>query len=163
MGWFLVIDSNELVTLTNEIGQSFSSIGSFKTQPRNVVPVVSEIMSRFYPRMRIVQILATLEVMPGYGAYVGDFSVAKDTLSSLQEKIQLFVAQLDNTETSSCIISPSLVKYIYLCLLAFMSYYSISFSLEIHIKRLCLSDFCSILLNGRGVERRTNVSMVRKK
>ncbi|OVA02105.1 zinc finger protein [Macleaya cordata] len=80
---------------------------------------------RFYPRMKMGHVLASLEIKPGYGVYVTDFDIPKKTMNA-QEKIHLFVAQMDNTETSSCIINPPLVNF---------------------------------LLNGKGVDRRTNVIM----
>ncbi|KDP25375.1 hypothetical protein JCGZ_20531 [Jatropha curcas] len=72
------------------------------------------------------QILASLEVKSGYGAYMIDFHISKNTSHSPDEKIRLFVAQRDNVETSACIISPQQVNF---------------------------------LLNGKGVEKRNNVSL----
>ncbi|KAI8569676.1 hypothetical protein RHMOL_Rhmol02G0295700 [Rhododendron molle] len=82
---------------------------------------------RFYPRMKMGQILAFLEVKPGYGTYVIDFHISKTSKPSAEERIRLFVAQTDNVDTSSCIITPLQVNF---------------------------------LLNGKGVDNRTNVKMV---
>ncbi|GFZ01330.1 RING/U-box superfamily protein [Actinidia rufa] len=76
--------------------------------------------------MKLGKILAFLEAKPGYGAFVIDFHISKNEKPSAEDKIRLFVAQVDNIETSSCIISPQQVNF---------------------------------LLNGKGVERRTNVFM----
>ncbi|KAA8522457.1 hypothetical protein F0562_013182 [Nyssa sinensis] len=126
IGWFSDKDSKELFSLANEIGNSFCSIRDINTEASGSLPTISKIMSRFYPCMEMGQILAFLEVKPGYGTFVIDFHISKDTKSSPKDKIRLFVAQTDNIETSSCIISPSQVNF---------------------------------LLNGKGVERRTNVLM----
>ncbi|GAV76137.1 zf-MIZ domain-containing protein [Cephalotus follicularis] len=136
-GWFPDKESQELVALTYEIGSNFCSYGDLSSRasnsivsrdlnPRESNSIVSQIMDRFYPLMKMEQILASLEVKPGYGAYMVDFHVSKNTTHSPQERIRLLVAQTDNTETSACIISPQLVN---------------------------------LLLNGKGVERRTNVLM----
>lgn len=123
--WFTEKDNEELHILSNEIGSSFCSV-DMNTEVSSFLPTISTIMSRFYPQMRMGQILAFLEAKPGYGAYVKDFQIQKNGRSSPQDKIRLLVAQTDNIETSSCIISPPQVNF---------------------------------LLNGKGVERRTNLYM----
>ncbi|PSS11366.1 E4 SUMO-protein like [Actinidia chinensis var. chinensis] len=125
-GWFPTKDSEELLTLADEIGSSFCTLRDLNTEARNSLQTISTIMSRFYPRMKLGKILAFLEAKPGYGAFVIDFHISKNEKPSAEDKIRLFVAQVDNIETSSCIISPQQVNF---------------------------------LLNGKGVERRTNVFM----
>ncbi|KAB1215410.1 E3 SUMO-protein ligase pli1 [Morella rubra] len=125
MGWFSEKDTNELSTLANEIGSSFCSLGDVNTGPSDSLSTVGKIMERFYPRMKMGHILASLEVKPGYGVYIIDFHISKNILPP-QEKIWFFVAQTDSIETSACIISPPQVSF---------------------------------LLNGIGVDRRTNVQM----
>ncbi|XP_043696227.1 E4 SUMO-protein ligase PIAL1-like isoform X3 [Telopea speciosissima] len=127
-GWFLGNDNEELLTLANEIVSGFCSSGDINIEPSSAsaFSAIPGIMSRFYPRMKMGHILASLEAKPGYGAYVIDFNIPKNAISMAQEKIRLFVAQTDSIETSSCIISPPQVNF---------------------------------LLNGKGVDRRINVSM----
>ncbi|XP_038874879.1 E4 SUMO-protein ligase PIAL2 [Benincasa hispida] len=81
---------------------------------------------RYFPRLKLGQILASVEVKPGYGVFAIDFNIVKTIQYEPQEKIRLFVAQKDNTETSACIISPPQVNF---------------------------------LVNGKGVNGRTNVYM----
>ncbi|KAJ0106077.1 hypothetical protein Patl1_17633 [Pistacia atlantica] len=112
-------------------------------------------LHRFYPKMKMGPILASLEVKPGYGAYMIDFAISKNTVHSPPGIIfhswriydfwyqhifhffffvpsfpfclqRLFIAQTDNIETSACIISPQEANFI---------------------------------MNGKGVDRRTNVFM----
>ncbi|KAH9775337.1 E4 SUMO-protein ligase PIAL2 [Citrus sinensis] len=155
--WFSVEEAQELIALADEIGSGFlgPSING------NLVSTVSTIMTRFYPLLKMGQILASLEVevvyndmaaylfyylggmenhqgdylfevqwvimfLPGYGAFMIDFHISKNMIQSTEEKIRLFVAQTDKTETSACVISPQHVNFI---------------------------------LNGKGIERRTNVFM----
>lgn len=120
--WFSVEEARELLALVDEIGSGFlgPSING------NLISNVSTIMTRFYPQLKMGQMLASLEVKPGYGAFMTDFHISKNMIQSTQEKIRLFVAQTDKTETSACIISPQHVNFI---------------------------------LNGKGIERRTNVFM----
>ncbi|XAR55098.1 hypothetical protein NMG60_11030487 [Bertholletia excelsa] len=124
--WFAVKDCEELLTIANEVGSSFCSVKDLNTEVNSSLEAIATIMSRFYPKMKMGQILAFLEVKPGYGTYVSDFLISKDTKLSAEDKIRLFVARTDNLETSSCIITPPQVSF---------------------------------LLNGKGVDRRTNVFM----
>ncbi|GLT90843.1 hypothetical protein SLE2022_087600 [Rubroshorea leprosula] len=126
VGWFSDKETNELLKLANEVGSSFCSPGGINIGPSNLQANVSEIMSRFYPFMRMGNILASMEAKPGYAALMIDFNISKNTVHSPEEKIRLFVAQTDNMDTSACIISPQQVNF---------------------------------LLNGKGVEKRTNVLM----
>ncbi|XP_058100178.1 E4 SUMO-protein ligase PIAL2-like isoform X2 [Magnolia sinica] len=125
-GWFLVKDTEELLSLTNEISSSFCGTGNFSTEPSNVLDIILTIICRFYPRIKMGQIIVSLEVKPGYEILVVDFLIHKALPVAAKERIRLFVAQTDKMETSSCIISPPEVNF---------------------------------MLNGKGVERRTNVSM----
>ncbi|RVX10033.1 E4 SUMO-protein ligase PIAL2 [Vitis vinifera] len=63
-------------------------------------------LPRYYPRFRMGHMLASLDVKPGYGAFVVDFHITKSMLSPAQKRICLFVAQTDNMDTSSCIVLP---------------------------------------------------------
>uniref|UniRef100_A0A2C9WA41 SP-RING-type domain-containing protein n=1 Tax=Manihot esculenta TaxID=3983 RepID=A0A2C9WA41_MANES len=126
VGWFSDKDSQELIALANEIANSFCGPGDVNTVLSDSLSIISTVMSRFYPLMKMGQLLASLEVKPGYGAYAVDFHISKNITHSQQEKIRLFIVQRDNMETSACIVSPQKVNF---------------------------------LLNGKGVERRTNVSM----
>ncbi|XP_071919389.1 E4 SUMO-protein ligase PIAL2-like isoform X1 [Coffea arabica] len=126
-GWFSDKDSEELSSLANEIASNFCTSMDFNTEPSSSKSIIETIISRFYPRMKMGQILTFLEVkVPGYGAYVKDFAISKLMKHSPEERIRLFVAQTDNVETSSCLVNPQQVNF---------------------------------LLNGKGVERRTNVFM----
>ncbi|XVF13058.1 hypothetical protein REPUB_Repub08aG0175000 [Reevesia pubescens] len=126
MSWFSDQESQELYTLANEVGSCFCSPGDINNGLDDSHSTILAVMSRFYPLMKMGQILASLEAKPGYAALVVDFHISKNTMHSPLEKIRLFVAQKDNIETSACIISPQQVNF---------------------------------LLNGKGVERRTNVLM----
>ncbi|KAJ7944972.1 E4 SUMO-protein ligase PIAL2 [Quillaja saponaria] len=112
IGWFPKKESDELLSLANEIGRSYCNMGDVNDGPSNCDPTVSTIMERYYPRMRMGCVLASLEVKPGYGAFMIDFHISKNTEHSPQEKIQLFVAQTDSTETSACLINPQQVNFL---------------------------------------------------
>ncbi|PIA49155.1 hypothetical protein AQUCO_01300189v1 [Aquilegia coerulea] len=124
--WFLVQDAEELLTLANELGRSFCSPADINIEPSSLPHFIPNILSRFFPRMKIGHVLTSLEIKPGFGAFAIDFHILRDKASSLQEKIRLFVVQTDNIMTSSCLISPQKVNF---------------------------------LLNGKGVDKRIDVSM----
>ncbi|KAF4404442.1 hypothetical protein G4B88_014898 [Cannabis sativa] len=114
VGWFPEKETRELYTLANEIGMFFSSQGGHNTAPSCVDSNVAT----------MGHILVSLDVKPGYGIYTVDFNILKNNVQSQEDKIRLFVAQVDNVETSACIITPQQVNFI---------------------------------VNGRGVDKRTNV------
>ncbi|KAM6557595.1 hypothetical protein CsatB_004614 [Cannabis sativa] len=123
-GWFSEEETKELYTLANEIEMNFCSPGNVNTAPSCVDSTIATVMTRFYPQLEMGQILVSLDVKPGYGIYAIDFHILKNSAQAEKEKIRLFVAQVDNVETSACIITPQQVNFI---------------------------------VNGRGVDKRTNV------
>ncbi|KAG2725389.1 hypothetical protein I3760_01G063500 [Carya illinoinensis] len=112
IGWFQNKDSNDLLTLAKEIGKSFSNTEDFNVEPSYALSSISKIMARFYPRIKMGHILASLEIKAGYRAIVYDFHILKSTKVPVQNQIALFVAQMDNMETSSCIVTPPLANFL---------------------------------------------------
>ncbi|KAL3635620.1 hypothetical protein CASFOL_020167 [Castilleja foliolosa] len=124
-GWFSDKDSEELKNLVKKIADGFGSVSLSSSEPSCTHSVISTVMSRFYPRMKMGHVFLFLEIKPGFEAYLGDFQIPKNLKKTSQgDKIVLFVVQTDNIETSSCLVSPAKVNF---------------------------------LLNGKGVERRTNI------
>ncbi|KAK4747908.1 hypothetical protein SAY87_014494 [Trapa incisa] len=92
-------------------------IRSFFYNPRDIrsgtndsLSAFSTIFSRFYPHMRMGNIIASVEVKPGYGTFLKDFLILKDMGHSPEERIRLLVARTDDMNTSACITSPIQVK-----------------------------------------------------
>ncbi|XP_071730706.1 uncharacterized protein [Rutidosis leptorrhynchoides] len=104
-GWFSEKDNDELHTLRNKISTSFSSVSDMNSEESTLLNSISTVMLRFYPGMKMDKILAFFEAMPGFNATVKDFFIPNNGKSP-GDNIYLFVAQTDNIETSSCIISP---------------------------------------------------------
>ncbi|CAN0841189.1 E4 SUMO-protein ligase PIAL2 [Linum grandiflorum] len=125
-GWFSVQETQDLLSLASEIANKFRSPGDINDASGSSQTAVSTVFSRYYPRMKMGSILASLEVKPGFGAYVLDFQISKTSNRSPDERILLFVAQTDNLDTSACIVTPQQVNF---------------------------------LMNGKGVDKRTNVQM----
>lgn len=125
-GWFSNDDSRELLSLAEEVASNFSNIRDVNTEVSNPLQNIPTIVARFFPHFKMGQTLSFLEVKPGYGTYLTDFHIPKNSKPSGEEKVRLFVAQTDNMETSSCLISPPQANF---------------------------------LINGKGVEKRTNVSL----
>ncbi|KAL7596544.1 hypothetical protein Lser_V15G30343 [Lactuca serriola] len=110
-GWFSEKDNEELQKLSNEISGSFCSVKEMNFGENIVHHSISAVMLRFYPSMKMGETLAFVEAKPGYGAFLKDFDITTKAMSS-NNKIYLFVAQVDDTETSSCIISPQQVNFL---------------------------------------------------
>nr|XP_010924763.1 E4 SUMO-protein ligase PIAL1 isoform X1 [Elaeis guineensis] len=121
-GWFQIADADELLSMTNEIYSSYCT--SLTEEASSVLHTISKVMSRFYPQLRLCRVIVSLKAKPGYHILMADFQIEKNI--SPEESIRLFVAQTDNIEISSCIMSPPQVSF---------------------------------LVNGKGVERRNNVSL----
>ncbi|XP_019160585.1 PREDICTED: E4 SUMO-protein ligase PIAL2-like [Ipomoea nil] len=111
-GWFLDRDSKELHCLANEISSYFCSTTDFESACTGSSSMISRIMSRFFPKMRMGHILAFLEMKPGFGTLVYDFHISENTKSSPEAEIRLLVAHLDTIETSSCLITPPNVNFL---------------------------------------------------
>ncbi|KAK9698532.1 hypothetical protein RND81_08G111100 [Saponaria officinalis] len=126
LGWFSAKDTEDLLTLADEVGNYFCTRRDSSNETSDLMPMLSSVMSRYYPMYKLGHIITSFEVKPGYGTYLMDFHITKDLLITKDERIRLLVAMKDNVETSSCIISPQQVN---------------------------------ILLNGRPVDKRTNVNM----
>ncbi|XP_026444057.1 E4 SUMO-protein ligase PIAL2-like isoform X1 [Papaver somniferum] len=110
-GWFLAKDAEELLNFANEVSVSFCNPPDIVIEPSNPPPVISNIINRFYPWIKMTRIFASLEVKPGYGAYLLDFHVLKNE-ATIHEKFRLFVAQTDNVDTSSCLITPQQANFL---------------------------------------------------
>ncbi|KAI3693651.1 hypothetical protein L1987_76599 [Smallanthus sonchifolius] len=117
-GWFSEKEKEELHVLSKEMQSSFCSVSvndlnsNLKNKESNLHPTIFTIMSRFYPGMKMGEIFSLVETMPGYDSYVTDLYISKSSRTSPNDKIYLFVAQADNIETSSCLISPQQVNFL---------------------------------------------------
>ncbi|KAK7253065.1 hypothetical protein RIF29_37470 [Crotalaria pallida] len=110
IGWFQRKDSEELLTIADKMGKIYCSIGNVSAGPSSCHSIIPTIMERFYPKMKLGQILVSIEAKPGYGAATVDFNVTNRV--NQKDKIWLLVAQTDNIATSSCLISPQLVNFL---------------------------------------------------
>ncbi|KAL5551983.1 hypothetical protein UlMin_002159 [Ulmus minor] len=111
VGWFAE-ETKQILSLANEMGSKFCTSVDFDIEDSYLRTSIAKIMERFYPRLKMGNVLASLDIKPGYGAYMIDFHILKQTEHSPLEKIQLLVAQVDNMETSACIISPQQVNFL---------------------------------------------------
>ncbi|XP_020216462.1 E4 SUMO-protein ligase PIAL2 isoform X2 [Cajanus cajan] len=110
IGWFQTKESEELVTIADEIGKVYSSSGILNAGPSSCSSAIPTIMEKFYPKIKLGPILTSIDAKPGYGAFAVDFHITKNKV--LKDKIYLLVAQTDNIETSTCLISPQQVNFL---------------------------------------------------
>ncbi|KAM0015557.1 putative Zinc finger, MIZ-type, Zinc finger, RING/FYVE/PHD-type [Helianthus debilis subsp. tardiflorus] len=117
-GWFSEKAKEELYVLSKKMQSSFCTVSvndlnsNLKNKENNLNPTLSTIMSRFYPGMKMGEIFSLVETKPGYDSYVTDLYISKSSRTSPDDKLYLFVAQMDNVETSSCLISPQQVNFL---------------------------------------------------
>lgn len=93
-------ESEELLTIADEIGKIYCTLGNVSTGPSSSHSAVLTIMERFYPKLKLGPIIVSIEAQPGYGASAVDFHITKNNVHS-DRKIWLLVAQTDNIETSA--------------------------------------------------------------
>ncbi|XP_059456820.1 E4 SUMO-protein ligase PIAL1-like isoform X2 [Corylus avellana] len=113
IGWFQNKDAGDLLALAKEIGKTFSNTEDICIEPSYALPSISKIMSRFYPCIKMGHILASLEVKAGYRTVVSDFHILKNMVVPMPKQIGLFVAQRDNMDTSSCIVTPPQANFLF--------------------------------------------------
>ncbi|XP_069144224.1 E4 SUMO-protein ligase PIAL2-like isoform X4 [Solanum lycopersicum] len=106
VGWFRNEDANDLLKLTQEVSRYFSSAEDVDVEPRCVQPFVSRVLPRFCPKLRMDRIIAAFQIKPGFGAFHAGFHIIRGMFSPGKEDILLLVTNVDNMETSSCMIAP---------------------------------------------------------
>jgi len=82
---------------------------------------------------------------------MSDFFIERNL--SRDEKIRLIVVQKENLDASTCVTSPPHVRFV--SLLCFDTC-----NMPMLNQETCAVLFLSFLVNGKGVDKRTNVSMV---
>ncbi|KAK4802720.1 hypothetical protein SAY86_000923 [Trapa natans] len=135
VGWFSEKEKQDLFTLFDYIRSFFYNPRDIRSGTNDSLSAFSTIFSRsiilcslinkgiyslhfllwvcfcrFYPHMRMGNIIASVEVKPGYGTFLKDFLILKDMGHSPEERIRLLVARTDDMNTSACITSPIQVK-----------------------------------------------------
>ncbi|MCL7051904.1 hypothetical protein MKW94_017842, partial [Papaver nudicaule] len=110
-GWFLAKDADELLDCANKLRVGFCNPADIVIEPTNPPPIISKILNRFCPCIKMTRIFASLELKPGFGAYLLDFHVSKNDATA-REKIRLFVARMDNVDTSACLITPQEANFL---------------------------------------------------
>ncbi|MFS7932300.1 putative Zinc finger, MIZ-type, Zinc finger, RING/FYVE/PHD-type [Helianthus anomalus] len=112
VGWFSDADKHGLLMIAKEVSYGFSSTDKMNIEPSNAHSCVSNIVSRFYPTMKVEHVLTSFDVEAGYGTCVADFHISVGTTPRHCRNLWLLVAQLDNMETAACITSPQNVDFL---------------------------------------------------
>ncbi|GJR52609.1 E4 SUMO-protein ligase PIAL2 isoform X1 [Tanacetum coccineum] len=108
-GWYTDEDKDCLLIMVDKATMGYYNLDNRNDEPTDAHSV-SEIISRFYPRMRVEKILASFDVKAGEGKSVANFYIAPDTVP--HQNLWLLVARTDNMETSACLTSPSNVDFL---------------------------------------------------
>ncbi|CAA0812128.1 RING/U-box superfamily protein [Striga hermonthica] len=77
-GWFPDKDSEELQNLAKQMADNFGSVSPLSSEPSCSHSVISTVMSRFYPKLKMGHVFVSLEVKPGFEAYLTDFQIPKN-------------------------------------------------------------------------------------
>ncbi|KAK4389239.1 E4 SUMO-protein ligase PIAL2 [Sesamum angolense] len=162
-GWFSDRDSEELINLTKEIANNFGSVSHFNAEPVCSVSVISTIMSRFYPRMKMGHMFVFLEVKPGFDAYVSDFQISKNLKSSPGDKIGTETAEyclftLTIFQDLLIMIINGYVIFLILDAMNMRGYLLLKQTVSRHLPA-SLAPKVNFLLNGKAVEKRSSLFM----
>jgi len=116
-GWFVnKLESKELLTIASEIGKFYYTLGDLITNRPNSInsAILSTIVAKSYPNLKLGAIIVSIEAKPGYGASLVDFIITKNNYvqSAENQKICLLVAQAHNIDTNACLISPQQVSFL---------------------------------------------------
>lgn len=122
--WFQPADSRDILRMVNELSGNFCTSTGQAASDSTVLEIISQIMPRYYPRLKFERLITSIEAKVGYDILMADFFIERSL--SRDEKIRLIVVQKENLDASSCVSSPPHVSF---------------------------------LVNGKGVDKRTNVSM----
>ncbi|KAL3381428.1 hypothetical protein AABB24_001508, partial [Solanum stoloniferum] len=106
VGWFRNEDADDLLKLIQEVSRYFSSAEDVDVEPSYVHPYVSRVLPRFCPKLKMDRIIAAFQIKPGFGAFHAGFNIIRGMFSPGMEDILLLVTNVDNMETSSCMIAP---------------------------------------------------------
>ncbi|XP_049381342.1 E4 SUMO-protein ligase PIAL2-like [Solanum stenotomum] len=106
VGWFRNEDADDLLKLIQEVSRYFSSAEDVDVEPSYVHPYVSRVLPRFCPKPKMDRIIAAFQIKPGFGAFHTGFNIIRGMFSPGMEDILLLVTNVDNMETSSCMIAP---------------------------------------------------------
>lgn len=80
IGWFPDEVIDDLLMMAKEVSYGFSDTDKMNIEPSDAHSYISNIISRFYPKMKVEKILASFDVEAGYGTFVADFHLSKGTL-----------------------------------------------------------------------------------
>lgn len=111
LDWFSPEDTTILHWLTEELFRNFSATKHVRFSP-SVHSSMVKVMSRFYPTMKMDEMLISLEFQPGSESYVTNFHIIRGMVDPKKHKLWLLVAQIDNMDTSSCLITPPEVNFL---------------------------------------------------
>ncbi|GJZ98969.1 E4 SUMO-protein ligase PIAL2 isoform X1 [Tanacetum coccineum] len=132
VGWFRDGDiRNDLLLMANEVINGFSHTNKMIIEPSYAHSRVLDIISRFYPRMKVEHIVTSFDAKAGYGTFIADFHISQSMSPPHFENLVSFlicsedipgvpkvsmvkwllVARTDNMDTAACIASPSNVEF----------------------------------------------------
>ncbi|CAH2080209.1 unnamed protein product [Thlaspi arvense] len=112
LGWFSESEGQELIALADEMKNTFGSPGNTSPGVKSPGGILSQIIERFFPFVKLGHVLVSLEGKAGFTMLAHDFHISKNMPHSLLERIRLFVVQTDNIDTSACIINPPEVSFL---------------------------------------------------
>ncbi|XP_056860703.1 E4 SUMO-protein ligase PIAL1-like isoform X2 [Raphanus sativus] len=114
LGWFPQRESQQLLALVDSMLMSFTgpeNVGSSLT-PNGPDSLIPQVMERFYPFLKLRQILVSSEADSESIVLVKNFHISKNLLQhSPRPRVGLFVFRTDDIGNSSCIIHPQEVSF----------------------------------------------------
>ncbi|CAL9214226.1 unnamed protein product [Arabidopsis halleri] len=126
LGWFPQRETQQLLAIIDLMWNSFSCPETVTPSLNSPVSLISQVIERFYPCVKLGHILVSFEAKPESKMLVKDFHISKAMPHSHKQRVGLFVVRTEDISRSNCIVHPQEVSF---------------------------------LLNGKGVDKRVNISM----
>jgi E3 SUMO-protein ligase PIAS1 len=153
LGWFPERETQELLAIIDLMWNGFSCPENVTSCVNSPVTLISQVIERFYPCVKLGHILVSFEAkvtlyiiqflapfflmcvlvsfvsfsQPESKMMMKDFHISKKMPHSPKQKVGLFVVRTEDISRSNCIVHPQGVSF---------------------------------LLNGKGIDKRVNISMV---
>ncbi|CAH2038526.1 unnamed protein product [Thlaspi arvense] len=113
LGWFPQRESQELLALVDSMWKGFSSPENVTPTLNSPVSLIPQVMERFYPFLKLGNILVSSEGKTESNMLVKDFHISKKMLQhSTKLKVGLLVFRTEDISKSSCIIHPQEVSFL---------------------------------------------------
>jgi E3 SUMO-protein ligase PIAS1 len=111
LGWFPERETQELLAIIDLMWNGFSCPENVTSCVNSPVTLISQVIERFYPCVKLGHILVSFEAKPESKMMMKDFHISKKMPHSPKQKVGLFVVRTEDISRSNCIVHPQGVSF----------------------------------------------------